>query len=276
MVQFNILADGLSGKRPDHGGFADLDPACLEWKTRCGRIIQEIISASPHVICLEEVDRPKDFIQHPSFEHFDSVFKSKPHSPAIEFGGSADGCLILFDRRRLKRVKPQPDESFALGPMDNQVAACVVVEDLLFPGDMYVICGAHLKATKSEAGEEVRTRQVDVITDQLNFLCQKYGAVASILCSDLNGVPSGTAYKRCTDEKMESCMYELMGGTEPKMTTCKKRGTSVVEHTIDYIFYDSIKIKPSRFLEIPVDLGCMPSWKYPSDHVMLCVGFVRE
>ncbi len=71
---------------------------------------------------------------------------------------------------------------------------------------------------------------------------------------------------------MKSSLCELIG-KEPVMTTCKKRDDKISKHTIDYIFYDSTVLSPVRYLEIPDDLGCLPSWKYPSDHIMLCVGF---
>jgi mRNA deadenylase 3'-5' endonuclease subunit Ccr4 len=269
IVQFNILADGLSGARPDCGGFSEVPKACLNWKFRRQRIVEEILSCRPHVIGLEEVDRPDDFLKIFTPMGYDYVFKPKPSSPCLEFSDLSDGCLLMYDTKRLKKLN-QPDESFSLG--NNQVSACVIVEDLN-NNHIYVLSVAHFKASKNEHGESIRTQQAEIILSKLQDLSNKYSATATFLCADLNGVPTGNAYKKIVS-KMNSSMSKLTG-SEPEFTTVKKRGTHEVQHTIDYIFYAQDKdiLRPVRFLEIPKDLGFIPNWKYPSDHFMLCVGF---
>lgn len=279
IVQFNILADGLSAKRPDLGGFADVDLACLEWGARYPRIAGEILACDPDVICMQEVDHPESFTEDALFQDYDWVFKAKPNSPAIEFGGSPDGCLILYKKERLNLILTQ---SFHLGDQCNQVAACIVVEDLLYRDRRYVICCTHLKASKNKEGEAIRVKQVDVLSAKLHLLRSEHHTTCTFVCVDLNGTPDGDAYERCRLLGLKSGMQELMG-KEPEFTTCKKRGDHMVRHTIDYIFYDPgsvagvlSNVRPVKYLAIPETLGCLPSWTYPSDHVMLCVVFACD
>lgn len=56
VLQFNILADGLSGAHPDLGGFSRLNPAHIAWEYRKNRLLNEILQYEPDVITLQEVD----------------------------------------------------------------------------------------------------------------------------------------------------------------------------------------------------------------------------
>jgi len=276
VCQFNVLADGLAGKRPDGGGFTGLPRACLDWNFRCKRIIEEISRCQPHIVGLEELDRVED-IQHAFGDRYEIVNKCKPTSLCLHFSNSPDGCLVMFDKSRFQRVNDVDDECFGLGDDSNQVAACVVVKDRLQSDAIYVLCSAHFKATKDDHGEAIRVKQAGVISERLKAIAAKYSASATIVCADLNGVPTGDAYVAMTSSAFKSAMRETSpDGQEPPFTTAKQRGNHQVRHTIDYIFYSNESgeaIKPSRYLEIPPDLDMLPSWRYPSDHFMLCVGF---
>lgn len=274
IVQYNVLADGLSAKRPDHGGFADIDPKCLEWESRYERIAREILQCDPHVVGLEEVDHPESFMQDPRFADYHFVFKPKPTSAATEFGGAADGCLLMYRKSRFEGVV---DTSCSLGANASQVAACAVVEDLKYTNRRYLFCCAHFKASKNAEGEATRVKQVDVLVANLLQLRMEFGTVCTFVCADLNAVPTGEAYARCNVHGLKSSMAEVLGA-EPEYTTCKQRvGGSAVRHTIDYILYNTeANIKPIKCLEVPADPGFMPSWDYPSDHLMLCVTFATD
>ncbi len=282
IVQFNTLADGLSGLREDKGGFADPDKTLdgiLKWSSRFPRLVHEIRDCDPHIICLQEVDHP-GYFNHVFVAkgHYSMVFEPKPHSPCLEVSNEPDGCVILYDTRRFKAVNTD-DLCFKLGPEDNQVAACVVLQDLGHPDERYVVCSAHFKAAKTEEGERTRHRQMVTVTMTLDDIAIHHQASGVFLCTDMNGKPSEAAYQICiagslTRNHMKSAMHTLTG-QEPEFTTWKKRGPSTVKHTIDYIFYRSTILAPDRYLEIPPAIGCIPSKNYPSDHVMLCAAFAR-
>ena len=65
----------------------------------------------------------------------------------------------------------------------------------------------------------------------------------------------------------------LRGACSGRTLTGKVRGPTEVQHTIDYILVSS-DVGVRRVLlppdEAEVEDGRLPSWRYPSDHVMLC------
>ena len=53
VLQFNILADGLSGRREDRGQFSRISsPDVLDWNVRKTKLIREITQYQPDVITL--------------------------------------------------------------------------------------------------------------------------------------------------------------------------------------------------------------------------------
>lgn len=291
VVQFNILADGLSGAHPDKGGFSPqtTPPASLNWEYRRLLIVHEIMRENPHIICLQEVDHPQDLIDDIGPRGYASVFIPKRTSPCV---GGPDGCLILYSTERFTAATAE--KSFGLGPEDAQVAACTALYDKALGkgGDKddpnaspcYLVCAAHFKANKTPEGEAIRVRQVQTVLEHLSELEQRFGATGTFLCADLNGTPDRPAYADMLaggggGSPFSSANKEVMG-CEPPMTTCKRRGETLAKHTIDYIFYracnQGYNILPLRHLELPTEQeigGAVPNWKYPSDHFMLCVAF---
>ena len=62
VLQFNVLADGLSGLSPDLGLFSRISFEDLSWDSRKTRLLGEILQYDPDVILLQEVDHCKFFI----------------------------------------------------------------------------------------------------------------------------------------------------------------------------------------------------------------------
>ena len=58
VLQFNVLADGLSGLRRDFGAFSRLSAAGEEvaWTRRRELLLSEVLQYDPDVVCLQEVD----------------------------------------------------------------------------------------------------------------------------------------------------------------------------------------------------------------------------
>ena len=61
VVQFNILADGLSARHPSNGGFTESPPESLAWDFRRDRLVAEVFrhfeeEAGPDVVAMQEVD----------------------------------------------------------------------------------------------------------------------------------------------------------------------------------------------------------------------------
>ena len=56
LLQFNILANGLSALRPDKGGFIKCPEEYLEWDYRREKLVAEVLKSKADIICIEEVD----------------------------------------------------------------------------------------------------------------------------------------------------------------------------------------------------------------------------
>lgn len=52
VIQFNILADGLSALRPDMGKFSRVSRDVLEWNARKFKLLDEISQYNPDVVTL--------------------------------------------------------------------------------------------------------------------------------------------------------------------------------------------------------------------------------
>ena len=81
-----------------------------------------------------------------------------------------------------------------------------------------------------------------------------------------NGAPLG----------LRSAYAVACGGQEPAWSTWKKRGESEAKHTIDYILA-SPDVEVRRVLLAPdeatVEVGRLPCFKYPSDHIAIAAEF---
>jgi mRNA deadenylase 3'-5' endonuclease subunit Ccr4 len=56
VLQFNMLADGLSGLRPDQGAFSRVVGTELLWDRRREQILQEVTQYAPDLVTMQELD----------------------------------------------------------------------------------------------------------------------------------------------------------------------------------------------------------------------------
>lgn len=270
--QFNILANGLSYLRKDRGAFENVSLSVLNPDFRKMRIFEEIASVDPHIICLEE----NDFISFSDFAKFHpkykkGVFIAKLNSPCLESSEIPDGCMVIYDTTRF--VQEENELSFSLG--GNQVAACLLLKDQLDNDKKkYLVCSAHFKSEKSEEGNQTRLQQAKVLCQTLKDLSEKFQADRILIGVDLNAIKTEPAYQHIRES-----FHSFFQEKEPEFTTLKKRtqNSEPLMHTIDYIFYSDRlgQLKPFRYLDFPSEeeIGTLPNWKYPSDHLMLCGAF---
>lgn len=100
--QFNILADGLSGLRPDLGAFSRISKEHLQWKDRRYKLLHEIVQYNPDVVTLQECDHFHDFFQ-PEMRRlgYCGYFAPKLTSTCLEVSDTSDGCAIFVRQSKL-------------------------------------------------------------------------------------------------------------------------------------------------------------------------------
>lgn len=219
VLQFNILADGLSGLRADLGGFSRVKKDFMVWEYRRNLLLAEILQYDPDIITLQECDHYYDFFFPMLYSQgYDGVFAPKPASACLEVSSNPDGCAIFYRRSKLKVLSseigtyalsktelkglpPQKDKS-----IQNQVYAILCLQFLanahsngitdqstLTPA--LILATTHLKASKTEEGERFRFLEVKELLENIKIfeenLRRHQGKRAAILLTgDLNACPS--------------------------------------------------------------------------------------
>lgn len=103
VLQFNILADGLSGLRKDLGGFSRVTHGDIVWEKRKNRLFKEITQYDPDIITLQECDHYYDyFLPALSSEGYNGIYAPKPASACLEVSQNADGCCIFVKRNKIR------------------------------------------------------------------------------------------------------------------------------------------------------------------------------
>ena len=102
LLQFNMLADGLSGLRQDLGAFSRATSEDMNWDKRGKLLLHEILQYDPDVITLQECDHYYDcFLPELNARGYDGMFAPKPASACLEVSDSSDGCAIFVRRSKM-------------------------------------------------------------------------------------------------------------------------------------------------------------------------------
>lgn len=105
VVQYNILADGLSGLRSDLGGFSRVNRKDLHWGSRGENIVRELAQFDADVITLQECDHYHDLFQQEMHKiGYTSLFAPKPASACLEVSNSSDGCAVFLKTDKVRVV----------------------------------------------------------------------------------------------------------------------------------------------------------------------------
>ena len=103
IIQFNMLADGLSGLRDDLGAFSRAKEQDVCWESRKVKILFELLQYDPDAITLQECDHYYDFfLPALSAKGYDGIFAPKPASACLEVSENSDGCAIFVRRNKFK------------------------------------------------------------------------------------------------------------------------------------------------------------------------------
>lgn len=180
-MQFNVLADGLSGKDPEKGGFEAVPPLSLDWQFRRINLLREIFRQGvwPDIISMEEVDHYDDWFKPflTALGYLGS-FIAKPNSPCKRTApdsGLEDGCALFWrnDTVELKQLETMNYDNYAedgtpTGEKSNQVA---ILATLKVQGAGPVVAAVtHLSAAKTPEGERSRAHQMSELINRLSSL----------------------------------------------------------------------------------------------------------
>lgn len=103
ILQFNILADGLSGLRNDLGGFSRIKQEFIGWDYRKHLLAQELLQYDPDIITLQECDHFHDYLSPLlSSKGYRGFFLPKPKSKCLEVSNLSDGCAIFVKTNRIQ------------------------------------------------------------------------------------------------------------------------------------------------------------------------------
>jgi nocturnin len=287
VMQFNLLADGLSGLHPEKGGFVGTPPDSLDWEKRRWKLLEEVARYDADVICLEECDHFDDwFMPQLALLEYDGVFQKKCHSKCLDFSSLEDGCAIFWRKDKFNCVS-QKMVSYAdldASPNDhNQVAVFLTLQPIDGPtSSTFMVCCTHLKAKKTHEGEVTRELQVGLLLDAMQEEQEKSpGKMPWVLCADMNATPHAGKYDALAypavmrhQLRVKSAYGPEGADSEPAFTSYKKRADKASCHTIDYIFHNSQAV-PTSLLSLPPleDLSTLPNYRYPSDHFSLVCKF---
>ena len=262
VAQWNLLADGLSGRDPALGGFTHgLDARFLQWEYRQPLIARELAASDADIVMLEECDHPEDVRAALPGHH--CIFQPKRHSPCLANSPLPDGCLLAV---RAARFEVEAHEAFFLREEDNQCCVTATLRDVR-TGKRIVAAVTHLKAAKDAAGEAVRTAQARHVALRVERAMADGGAPHAVLGCDLNATPTSKAYALLLRRGFRSSFAQCMGA-EPAFTTCKQRSAGAKASVIDYLF--AVNLDADAVLRVPAgEPAPLPTAEHPSDHLLL-------
>lgn len=157
VLTFNVLADGLA----QDGGFIRAPQEALQWDHRKALLLAEITAADADIVCLQECNHFEDCFE-PELARlgYAGHFVAKLHSPAQQYGHSADGCALFYRTARLAAVSPPQKANFTCA--NGEAAAQGVLRWRLhdkLAEQQLLVATLHLKAKGGATNDAIRHSQ---------------------------------------------------------------------------------------------------------------------
>jgi len=198
IMQFNVLADGLSGLyEPEDAdkAFYAVPKASLNWDYRGVRLIEEVKRSKADIITFEEMDQYEYFKLHLGNE-YDSLYLRNKKSACVRVGEKnnhkllADGIAIFFSKDKFVCVEKKEFE----GDKPVEVSALIVLLQDKASKRHVMVGGLHLKSAKDTAGEKIRLKQLARILPEAKQYQQDKekelkATIPFFVGCDLNGPP---------------------------------------------------------------------------------------
>eukprot|EP01084_Bolivina_argentea_P237727 399438_1 len=97
ILTFNILAEVFTKQNAYQ--YSGSSKTYLKWDYRFELIQEQLIKSKSDIICLQEVDHPKQFISFFSKLNYKAVFIKRKHT-------KKDGCMIAFNKDKYNLISP--------------------------------------------------------------------------------------------------------------------------------------------------------------------------
>lgn len=298
VMQWNVLSQAL-GVTTDNFVYCPDD--ALRWSTRRYRMLEEIITYLPDIICLQEVDHFSFLDRYLSTQGFTGKFFPKPDSPCVYIADNngPDGCAIFYNTDKYELVSNHSRVIEVWRVESNQVVMMTNLRNKE-TGQEICIATTHLKARSGALLQQLRNEQGK---DILTFLHEHRGNRPIICTGDFNAEPSEPVYKTMRHDRslklnsaytflnkssnqaksvlLDESRAKSLGSDEPPYTTWKVREDGEKCQTLDYMFYTPISqdgcLQVTSVLNFPsgedIGEGRIPSYQYASDHFSLVCDF---
>jgi len=252
IMQFNVLADGLSGLYKGKSTEKEKDfimspPEALKFSYRGLRIIEEIMKYDPDVITMQECDQ-FEFFKH-YLRDYAGLFAPKKNSPcarvAAETGLNllSDGVALFYKTRDFKLVHHR-----LFGKKGNErdkmdVPAIMahlrrIKEDQYEEKD-FLVLSTHLKSTKSMEGELERLQQIQFLATEVLLYQQTHFNLPIFIGCDLNAAPKEEkgfppfTYTSIMDDQE---FHKLIKEYKEKEANSKEKRPEIDLTSYDYIY----------------------------------------
>eukprot|EP01084_Bolivina_argentea_P064963 118420_1 len=206
IMQFNILADGLTGTHVSEQAkdaksqsktFVNVPKDCLIFHYRGFRILEEITRNQPDIICLQECDQFDFLLYYLSPLGYKGEFNPKSKSPCVKIAKenglklNADGVAIFYMSNKFKKKVVQK-----FGKTIENTDVDVPAINILFTHQQtnkdFIVTCVHLKSKKNLEGENIRLGQLQhilPITQKLStsaLSSSKTNDIPVFVAADLN------------------------------------------------------------------------------------------
>jgi len=195
LMQFNVLADGLSGLyEPETAGkvFVAVPKECLFWDYRGIRIIEEIKRFDPDVVTIQELDQ-LEFLRR-NLKGYKVEYLKNKKSACLMVGEKYNHKLLpdgvaVFYREKFHLLGVLKFE----GDKPIEISALVVHLQLKSSKKEVLVATIHLKSAKDIEGEKIRLKQLARFLPELKKYQESKERpnfeVPIFIGCDLNGPP---------------------------------------------------------------------------------------
>jgi len=262
VLQWNQMSQTLATKCDK---FSVCPAAALDWRTRRWRLLQEMLSHSPDILCLQEVDHFPLYQAALGSVGYEGKFVPKPDSPCIYMEGHSgpDGCAIFYRAGAFDLLSLESRTLQVWKVESNQVVMAMCLRHRS-SGREVCVATTHLKARSGPLLAALRAEQGG---DLLAWLDQVRAGRPLVLTGDLNAAPSESVIS-----SLASSLQSAYSLASTEYTSWKVRESGEEKQVLDYIFH-SAGLSTVVTLPVPtgeeIGIGRLPSQQFPSDHLSL-------